>query len=51
MNENTTDVIHRGVSGSGEAISRENLKQLQDFYATIKERFADQIEAITKPLK
>lgn len=51
MDENNTDVIRRGVSGSGEAISRENLKQLQDFYATIKERFADQIEVITKRLR
>ncbi|MCG8503665.1 MAG: hypothetical protein MI755_03580 [Sphingomonadales bacterium] len=51
MDENETSVIRRGVSGSGEAISRENLNQLQDFYATIKDRFADQIEAITKRLK
>lgn len=51
MDENDTDVIRRGVSGSGEAISRENLDQLQDFYATIKDRFANQIEAITKRLK
>jgi len=48
MDENETDTIRRGVSGSGEAISRENLRQLHDFYATIRERFADQIEAITK---
>lgn len=48
MDENKTDVIRRGVSGSGEAISRENLRQLQDFYATIIDRFANQIEAITK---
>lgn len=48
MDENDTDVIRRGVSGSGEAISRENLMQLHDFYKTIMDRFSDQIEAIMK---
>jgi hypothetical protein len=51
MDESNNNVIRRGVSGSGEAISRENLNQLQDFYMMIKERFSDQIEAITKRLK
>lgn len=51
MDENNTDMIRRGVSGSGEAIWRENLNQLRDFYATIKDRFADQIKAITRRLK
>ena len=49
MDEKNVDVIRRGVSGSGEAISRDNLKQLQDFYGTIRHRFAGQIEAITSP--
>ena len=46
MDENSTEVIRRGVTGSGQAISRENLIQLRNFYATITNRFADQIDAI-----
>ena len=48
IDENNTDVLHRGVSESGETISRENLYQLKDFYYTIIERFTGQIEAISK---
>lgn len=51
MDENDTNVIRRGVSGSGVEISRENLEQLSDFYKTITERFADQIAAIDKTKK
>lgn len=47
MDENNTNVIRRGVTGSGEAISRQNLKQLRDFFDTIKHRFFDQIKVIT----
>ena len=48
VDENNLPGIRRGVSGSGKEISKENLKQLQDFYTTITERFADQIAAINK---
>ena len=47
MDENSTDVIRRGVTGSGQAISKENLIQLKKFYATITHRFSHQIDAIT----
>ena len=46
MDENSTMVIRRGVTGSGQAISRENLIQLKKFYSTITDRFSDQIDAI-----
>lgn len=51
MNENGTNTIRRGVSGSGESISRDNLAQLQNFFGLLRERFADQISAITRQLK
>lgn len=48
IEENSTNAIRRGVSGSGEAITMESLRQLKKFYATITDRFCDQIEAIKK---
>lgn len=46
MDDNQVDVIRRGVSGSGQAITRKNLEQLEEFLVTIKERFSHQIDAV-----
>lgn len=51
MDENEAEVIHRGVSGSGEGISRNDLENLQKFDRLLRERFAGQIEAVTNRLK
>jgi len=48
LEENETDHIRRGVSGGSEAISRNSLQKLRDFYDTIINRFSGQIEALTK---
>ena len=46
MDENDTATIRRGVTGSGQVISRNNLIQLRDFFTIITNRFAAQIDAI-----
>lgn len=46
LDDNSTDQIHRGVSGGSEAISRKSLLQLLAFYETIVERFSGQINAL-----
>ncbi|PQO22245.1 hypothetical protein C2I36_13970 [Rhodobacteraceae bacterium WD3A24] len=48
MDEHGTDHIQRGVSGGSEAISRNSVQQLKDFYETILDRFSGQIDALTK---
>ena len=48
LDEHGTDHIQRGVSGGSEAISRNSLQQLKDFYETILDRFSGQIDALTK---
>lgn len=51
LEEGDAQVIHRGVSGSGEGISLADLKNLQLFDQLLRERFSGQIEAIKKRLK
>jgi hypothetical protein len=48
LDEHDTDHIQRGVSGGSEAISRNSLQQLKNFYETLLGRFSGQISALTK---
>lgn len=48
LDENGADHIQRGVSGGSEAISRNSLQQLKEFYQMILARFSGQIEALKK---
>jgi hypothetical protein len=51
LEENNAQVIHRGVSGSGEGVSLADLTNLQRFDQLLRERFSGQIEVIKSRLK
>ena len=48
MEENRADQIQRGVSGGSEAISKDSVLKLREFYEMLLKRFSDQIEAVKK---
>ena len=46
--ENDTGAIRRGVSGSGEAITKQDIENLQKFDQLLRDRFSGHIKAITE---
>lgn len=48
LEENEINHIQRGVSGGSEAIPKDSLIRLQEFFTVIEDRFSNQIKAVRK---
>lgn len=51
LDETKSDSFHRGVTGGGEAITRDSVLKLKAFLEVIERRFAQQFEAINRQAK
>lgn len=51
LDETKADSFHRGVTGGGEAISRDSVLKLKEFLEVIEKRFAQQLVAISRQAK